>query len=136
MTARFPDAEALVITWLRATGSDVDTAVAGRVYTKIPEQATLPLIRVTRVGGSPTSDEEDTPHVQIEAWAADGAQSTAMDVVRAVVAEVPGFSGVQPDTSWVVGPYVTNGPVASEDVPTGEERYWIEISFNTYPEGN
>jgi Protein of unknown function (DUF3168) len=137
MTAgQFPDAEALVVAYLLRNGSAVSTAVGGRVYTQIPETATLPLIRVTRVGGPPTSDEEDAPRIQIEAWADAGAQSAAMDVIRAVVAAVPAFAGKQPTSdSWVVAPYVTNGPVASEDVPTGQERYWTEIGFNTYVEG-
>lgn len=137
MTAgQFPDAEALVVGYLLRTGSAVRTAVNGRVYTQIPEDAALPLIRITRVGGPPTSDEEDAPRIQIEAWADAGAQSTAMDVIRAVVAAVPAFAGKQSNatSSWVVGPYVSNGPVASEDAPTGQERYWTEIAFNTYPE--
>lgn len=135
MTAgQFPDAEALVVTWLTGT-SAVNTLIGGRVYTKIPPNATLPLIRVARTGGPPTSDEEDAPHIQIESWAADGAQSTAMDITRAVVAAVPRFCG-KVNGSWVVGPYVINGPVQSEDQPTGEERYWTEIAFNTYPEGS
>lgn len=133
MTAgQFPDAEALVITWLKTTA--VNTSVSGRIYTKIPPDATLPLVRVTRTGGPPTSDMEDAPHIQIESWATDGAQSTAMDITRAVVAAVPHFAGRWSNADWVVGPYVINGPVQSEDQPTGEERYWTEIAFNTYPE--
>ena len=136
MTAdEFPDAEQLVVYWLQHNTA-VTGVVAGRVYTASPPNVTRPFVRVSRVGGSPTSKDEDAPRIQIDCWADEAGQATAMDVCRAVVSAVPAFVGKQASSgSWVIGPYVRNGPVWSQDQLTGEPRYWVEIGFNTYREG-
>lgn len=49
-----PDVEQMAVAWALAT-EPVASLVDDRIYTAIPKDATFPLVRVTRVGGSPTS---------------------------------------------------------------------------------
>lgn len=129
----FPDAEALVIDWLLAETA-VTALVGTRIYTSIPESSPYPLIRVTRVGGPPTSDDEDAPLVQVDAWADEAQQDEAADVSRQVVDAVPNLDGQRPSGSWVKGPHVVNGPYYAQDEGTHKPRYLVEIMFWTYPE--
>jgi hypothetical protein len=132
MSTVFPDAEALIVDWLRRDAL-ISTRVAGRVYTSIPDTPTHPLIRVARVGGAPTGPQEDQPVIQVDCWADKGEQDQANDVAAAVVAAIAGFDGQQPTGEWVRAPHVLSGPFWSQDQTTAQARYVVQVGCWTYP---
>lgn len=91
MTLRvLPDVELLVTAWL----AEVDELanLYAHIGTEIPTEATLPVIRILRVGGSAVIRQHlDSARVQVDVWA-DGKQA-AHDLARltqAAMHELPG----------------------------------------------
>jgi hypothetical protein len=78
-----PDAEVLVTTFLRQD-PDVTALVGDEVYSTLPaKQATWPVVRVTRVGGSADPlGIIDFPLVQVDVWG--GPKTTAQDIAQAM----------------------------------------------------
>ena len=83
-----PSAEAVLVAWLKAH-PDLTPLHGGRVGTKL--NATLPAVRVARVGGTPEEPWLDLPLVQVEAWAAD--QTAADTLARSIIAAMPDVRG-------------------------------------------
>src|SRR5215213_817571 len=116
-----PSAEVAAVAWAK-TQPDLAPLHGGRVGTKL--NATLPAIRVQRIGGSPVDPWEDQPAVQFECWAAD--QGGADLLVRSLVAALPTFRGVYPDGR--VHTYsIESGPFYAPDDPqlSNSSRYII-----------
>lgn len=98
-----PDIEALVIQWALAT-PEVNT-VNGRIYSAVPATPTFPLIRLTRVGGEPTSRLLwlDQALVQVDVWG--GPKSTARLVAETFRAHL---------SASLVGPHEAGAVTAVE----------------------
>lgn len=85
-----PDIERILSTYLRSR-SEVTALVSTRVYTEIPKDPTFPLVRLTRVGGSPVTSTPlwvDEPLVQFDVWG--GPKVLAREIaetIRSVLAE-------------------------------------------------
>lgn len=80
-----PDAELLTVTWL--AGIDELAALYAGVFTEIPADPTLPLVRVVRVGGTPVVPQHlDVARLQIDVWAEEGEKQAAHDLARLVQA--------------------------------------------------
>lgn len=94
MTLRvLPDAELLTVTWLQAIDELAD--LYANVYTEIPADPTLPLVRVLRVGGSPVVPQHlDVARLQIDAWTEKGEKQAAHDLARLVQAAIHDMVGV------------------------------------------
>lgn len=78
-----PDAEVMFIAWAKANAALL-ALHSGRVGTKL--NATLPALRVTRVGGVASEHYQDDPSLQVEAWGAD--QGAASLLARTVVEQL------------------------------------------------
>lgn len=86
-----PDAELLTVLWLQQNDELDDLTAA--VYTEIPAEPTLPLVRVIRVGGSPVIRQHlDVARIQIDVWA--DTKQEAHDLARLVQAAVHDMGGV------------------------------------------
>jgi hypothetical protein len=94
MTLRvLPDAELLTVTWLQ-TVDELANLYAG-IYTEIPADPTLPVIRVVRVGGTPTVRQHlDVARLQIDVYADRGEKQSAHDLARLVQAALHEMPGV------------------------------------------
>lgn len=127
--ALLPSAEVASVSWAKAQ-TDLAAIHGGRVGTKL--NATLPAIRVQRVGGSPVDPWEDRPLVQWECWAAD--QGAADLLVRTLVAALPLFKGTFAG-GRVYTFAVESGPFWSPDDPALSQnaRYIITTRLVTTP---
>lgn len=124
--ALLPDAEAALVAWLKAH-PDLAAIHGGRVGTKL--NATLPAVRVTRVGGTPDDPWLDLPLVQVEAWAA--TSTAAMDLARSVVAAMPDVRGA---AAGKVHTFVyESGPFWAPDDPnlSNNARYVLTVRLLT-----
>jgi hypothetical protein len=122
-----PSAEVAAVAWAKAQ-PDLTPLHGGRVSTKL--NATLPAIRVQRIGGSPADPWEDQPVVQFECWAAD--QGAADLLARSLVAALPTFRGAYPD-GWVWAYQIESGPFYSPDDPqlSNNSRYILTARLVT-----
>lgn len=90
-----PDAEQLLVAFLLAQDEIVDAIPhddhVARVYTVLPEKPTWPLLRLTRVAGSPVVQRPlvlDNPIIQVEAYGGSKKQARDLiELVRSLVAE-------------------------------------------------
>lgn len=122
-----PSAETVTIAWLKAN-TDLLAIHGGRVGSKL--NATLPAIRVQRIGGSPVETWEDRPLLQVEAWAAD--QTTADTLARTIVAVLPTIRAAY--ASGRVWTYaVESGPFWAPDDPnlSSNARYVLTVRLLT-----
>ncbi len=130
MTALLPSAEQVMVTWAKA-----HTALAaihgGRVGTRL--NATLPAVRLSRVGGVPPEPWRDEPSIQVECWAAD--QGTADLLARTFVAALPDLRNIVVAGGRVYTGVVTAGPFWAPDDPSlsNNARYIVSISLLTTP---
>ena len=81
-----------MIAWASAQ-PDLAALHGGRVGTRL--HATLPAIRVQRVGGVVPEPWEDNPLIQVECWGA--SEGPADTLARTFVAALPQFRGVFAD---------------------------------------
>lgn len=133
MTAqKFPDATAVVVEWLRSSAAG--TAVAGRIYNRSPNPVAYPFLRVTRTGGTPDGALDfDQPRVQVDVRGDLEQDMTVGDLALIVVAAVPDLAGNRlSGAAWVVGPYVTVGPVDQRDGETGQPGWLLEVGFDLH----
>ncbi len=124
-----PSAPALTVAWLK--GNLALTAIhGGRVGTRL--NATLPAIRVQRIGGPPREVWEDVPLMQVECWAADEAAADLL--VRTVIAESPTFRGTFA-TGRVYTGAIDSGPYWAPDDPalSNNARYVVTMRLLTSP---
>jgi hypothetical protein len=118
-----PSAAVVMVAWLKAN-PDLAAIHGGRVGTKL--NATLPAIRVQRVGGVPAEPWRDAPVMQVECWAAD--EGAADLLARTVVAALPTLRGTYP--SGQVWSYeVDSGPFWAPDDPSlsNNARYILTV---------
>ena len=83
-----PDSLALTIGWLK-TQAELSALVSGRVMSKLPVSKTYPLVRVSRIGGNEIHGHNHWLHdplLQVDCYAAVGAESAAFNVARVVAA--------------------------------------------------
>lgn len=124
-----PSAPALTVAWLK--GNPALAALhGGRVGTRL--NATLPAVRVQRIGGTPPDTYEDQPVLQVECWATD--EGTADLLVRTVVAELPSARGVYP-AGHLWSYVVESGPFWAPDDPqlSNNSRYILTVRLLTSP---
>lgn len=107
-----PSAPALTVAWLK-TQTDLAAIHGGRVGTKL--NATLPAIRVQRIGGMSPDVYEDQPLMQFECWAAD--EGTADRLVRTLVAALPSFRDATNADGKVWTYSIESGPLWMPDDP-------------------
>lgn len=126
-TILLPSAVVLTVAWLKSN-PELAAIHGGRVGTKL--HATLPAIRVQRIGGTPSEVYEDQPVVQVECWAAD--EGTADRLVRTVIAVLPTVRRVYP-TGQVWTYQVESGPFWSPDDPnlSSNARYIVTVRLLT-----
>lgn len=120
-----PFAEQVTIAWLKAN-TDLLALHGGRVGTNL--NATLPAVRVSRVGGTPPEMWEDAPSIQIECWAA--TQIAAWTLTSTALAALPTIRG--PITGGRIYTYqVTSGPFWAPDDPSlsSNARYIFTVVF-------
>lgn len=124
-----PSAEVAAVTWGKAQ-TDLAAIHGGRFGTKL--NATLPAVRVQRIGGSPVDPWEDRPLLQFECWAAD--QGTADVLARTLVAALPTFRGAYAG-GRVYTYSIESGPFYSPDDPSlsTNSRYVITARLVTTP---
>lgn len=122
-----PSAAKVTVAWLKGN-ADLAALHGGRVGTKL--NATLPAIRVQRIGGSPDEVWEDSPLLQIECWAAD--EGAADDLARSVVAALPTIRGAAPG-GRVYTYAVESGPYWAPDDPqlSNNSRYILTVRLLT-----
>lgn len=124
-----PSAAALTVALLKSD-SDLSAITGGRVGTKL--NATLPAIRVQRIGGTPDEyDGTDAPSMQVECWAAD--EATADRLVRTLIAVLPTFRHRDVTGGRVYTYDVTSGPYWAPDDPalSSNARYIVTVDLLT-----
>lgn len=94
MTLRvLPDAELLTVAWLQTI--DELANLYATIGTEIPADPTLPVVRVVRVGGTPTVRQHlDVARLQIDVWAERDEKQAAHDLARLVQAALHEMPGV------------------------------------------
>jgi len=124
-----PSAEVASVAWAKAQ-PDLVPLHGGRVGTRL--NATLPAIRVQRVGGSPVDPWEDRPLIQWECWAAD--QAAADLLVRTLMAALPSFRGTFAG-GRVYTYTIESGPYWAPDDPdlSTNARYILTARLVTTP---
>lgn len=119
----FPDAEALVIAYLK-------TKIAGvTVSTKVPSPRPNKLIKVTRVGGSKLRLNADSPMLTFECWAATSIE--ASDLCRLARAYVDAMAGEKINGVWVFKVREVGGPAYFPDPDTDLPRYQFSVAIDT-----
>jgi hypothetical protein len=125
-----PSAPGVFIAWCK-TNTDLAAVHGGRVGTKL--NATLPAVRVTRIGGTPDQESwQDTPELQIECWATEDPAAELLS--RQVVAALPTLRG--PAAYGRVYTFqVTSGPYWAPDDPelSTSARYIFTVQLLTTP---
>lgn len=114
----FPDAEALVVSYLRPLVAPT------KVATRVPAQRPSSLVRVVRTGGALRSVAHEDAQVIVECWATDSV--AASDLARQVAAalevmDVPGGHVPQGPPGWVGRPAYLEDPIA------GVPRYVMTV---------
>jgi hypothetical protein len=124
-----PSAEVVFISWASAQ-ADLAAIHGGRVGTKL--NATLPALRVSRIGGSPPDPWRDEPVIQVECWAA--TQGSADLLARPVVAALPELRFIV-STGRAWSATVTSGPYWAPDDPnlSDHARYILSVELLLTP---
>lgn len=124
-----PSAAAVTVAWLKGN-ADLAAVHGGRVGTKL--NATLPAIRVQRIGGDVPEPWEDQPVLQLECWAAD--EATADQLTRTLLAVLPTVRGTYP-TGVVYTYQIESGPYWAPDDPqlSNNSRYILTVRLLTSP---
>lgn len=123
-----PSAPVLTIAWLKAQ-TDLAAIHGGRVGTKL--NATLPALRVQRIGGSSPDPYQDEPVMQFECWAAD--EATADLLARTLVAALPTIRGLTLPSGRVYTYEIESGPFWLPDDPqlSSNDRYILTVRLLT-----
>jgi hypothetical protein len=142
MPQSLPDAEILARTWALSKTSITDI-VDQKVATRLPQDADMPFLVITRLGGTPLSGEAliDEALLQLDCYAGKYATNntkgqpdyaTAYNLASAVVAEafdqspeiLTSSGGVSGKLS---GFTIQNGPQRIDEPELGLARYTIDI---------
>jgi uncharacterized protein DUF3168 len=121
-----PDAELLTITWLQET----DELAYATVFTAIPPEPSLPIVRVLRVGGSPVIRQHlDVARIQVDVWS--DTKQEAHDLARLAQAAIHEMGGVH-DEGVVTA--IEDGVFAwNPDEPTGWAGYSFDVLVFLHP---
>lgn len=121
-----PSAEQVFVAWAKAH-ADLNALEGGRVGTKL--NATLPAIRVTRIGNAPPEPFEDDASLQVECWAVD--QGAADTLARSVVAALPSIRNTSVSGGRVWTYTITSGPYWAPDDPSlsNNARYVMTVDL-------
>lgn len=121
-----PSAEQVMVAWAK-TNTDLAAIHGGRAATKL--NATLPAIRLQRIGNAPPEPYQDDANVQVECWAAD--QATADLLARTVVAALPTIRNTSVSGGRVYSYEITSGPYWAPDDPSlsNNARYILTVSL-------
>jgi hypothetical protein len=125
-----PDAELLTVAWLQSI-DEIASLYAG-VYTEIPAGLDPPLVRVVRIGGTPTVRQHlDVARLQIDVWCAEREKRAAHDLARLVQAAMHTMTGVH-DEGVVTA--VEDGVFRwNPDDPTGWAGYSADYLVYLHP---
>lgn len=131
------DIEALVHDYLVAQ-ADVGALVADRIYTRIPEAAKWPLIRLTRIGGLPRTLEPlwlDAPVLQVDAWGPleDDGKVKAQDLGATARAALDAMSDVDHALGVVTGVETIADLQWAPDPETDRPRYLFRVQVFVHP---
>lgn len=124
------DAERLVAGHLRSV-PEVVALVGARVYTAIPPEPVFPLVRLTRIGGTPAVPAHlDRARLQIEAWGTSKAQARDLaETVHAALYDMPG----QYPAGMVTAVEDDLGLTWQPDPDTDRDRYLFGVTVYTHP---
>lgn len=119
-----------MVAWAKAQ-TDIAALTGGRVGTRL--NATLPAIRLQRVGLAPPEPWQDDASIQVECWALD--QATADLLARTVVAALPSIRNTTVTGGRVYSYQITSGPFWSPDDPalSTNARYILTVDLLTTP---
>lgn len=122
----FPDAEAVLTTWLRAALAERGVSVP--VGTAVPNPRPGRFVRVLRTGG-PVADLFllDNPTVVIEAWAS--TEAVAADLARLARGLIHKLAGLVVNGTTVYRVDELAGPGNLPDPTTGMARYTFTVSM-------
>ena len=132
-TQAWADATLLTITYLRAQLAALSTVtypelVGVSVHATLPQNRTLPVVLVSRVGGTlDATGITDSPRMYLECWADTAPHAaTIAGLVRDVMRLI---AGVQ--SGFVVNnPREVGGPVDLTDPDTATPRYVLTVQFD------
>lgn len=125
-----PSAVGVFVAWCK-TNTDLAAVHGGRVGTKL--NATLPAVRVARIGGIPDQESwQDNAELQVECWAAE--DPVAELLARQVIAALPTLRGLAAyGRVWTYS--ITSGPYWAPDDPNLSQnaRYIFTVNLLTTP---
>lgn len=127
MPTLLPSAPEILIDFLESQ-PDLLALHGGRVGTKLA--ATLPAIRVQRIGGTPPEPWEDQPSLQVECW---GNEDQSDTLVRTLIAVLPEFRHRAVTGGRAHTYEVTSGPYFAPDDPklSNNVRYIVTLTLVT-----
>lgn len=130
MLRLLPDAELLVVNWLRAR-TEITALVSTRVYTQIPAGPSFPLIRITRIGGIPEIRQHlDVARIQVDAWGTSQYQARTV----AATAQAALHAAVGLHATGVVSNVDDDlGLTWSPDSETNQPRYVFGVALYIHP---
>lgn len=127
----FPDAEAVVVEYLQMMVGEVN----GRVSTKIDPEPIYPLVRLTRVGGTPPVPKRlDRAEIELSVWG--NTDKEAWQVAAKALAAMiymEGYTSVA-HKAFVTGTEVGGGISWSPDLDTTKPRYTFSMSVYLHKE--
>ncbi|TKT03443.1 hypothetical protein [Streptomyces lasalocidi] len=120
----FPDAEALVISYLKPKMGGVT------VTTKVPNPrpANGKLIKVTRLGGSQLRLNADSPLLAFECWGSTTVE--ASELCRLARAYVTAMAGEKVNGTWVYKVREVGGPAFFPDPDSDSPRYQFSVAID------
>jgi hypothetical protein len=125
------DAELVVTTYLR-NQPDVFALVGTQVSTELPASPVFPLLRVSRIGGTPAVPRRlDAAHLQIEAWAT--TKATARNVAATAHAALWAAGNATNNGAVITGVDDTLGLSWLPDPVTGRPRYIFGVAVYIHP---
>lgn len=109
----FPDAEALLVTYLRSTlAARGDTAFVG---TYVPNTRPARMVRISRVGGTRRNVAQEDAMCVFECWAPDSTQAFGLaQVARALVQALDTVDGFFPESGEISGPQFFPDPLTTD----------------------
>ncbi|MDQ0793560.1 hypothetical protein [Streptomyces sp. B1I3] len=119
----FPDAEGLVIAYLKTKISGVTIA------TKVPNPRPSKLIKVTRVGGTKLRLNADSPVLAFECWGSTSVE--ASDLAKYARAYVDAMAGEKVNGVWVFKVREVGGIANFPDPDSDSPRYQFSVAIDT-----
>lgn len=120
----FPDATAVVVTYLRA--GLVEHGQPVPVVTRVPNPRPARFVRIERIGGMQLDVVTDRPRLDVHCWGADEGDAWDLtQIVRALLGDVRGWRGATAYDVAEVG-----GPNLLPDSETSSPRYALAVEIS------